>query len=219
MTRILRAKVGAAFFAVALAFALSPAAPAHATSPDDTLRHHVVVRLMRHAGVEHLSRIEVHVVNGVVTMRGEWPNAALKRDLGGVVASVPGVRVIDDHTTVSASAAPAPQKNPCPPGTIAYREGSASGTTSTRCVAAPACGAPQTRDASGQCVCPSGPIAYREGSASGATSTRCIAAPACGAPQTRDASGQCVCPAGTIAYREGNASGATSTRCLPAPVK
>ena len=189
------------FGALLLVLAVALPAAAQSTSPDDLLRFHVVSRVVEHLGAAAASRLDVHVANGTVTLRGALPKIETKRNLTGAIAAIPGVRVIDDRTHVADPKHPSAH-SPCPPGTIAYRNGNDS---SVHCIPAPACAPEQTRNAiSGACECPAGKVAYRNGTDN---TVRCVAltVPPCGAEQTRSATtGQCECPPGKTAYRNGN---------------
>jgi hypothetical protein len=101
----------------------------------------------------------------------------------------------------------------CPPGQLAYK----SGTDGlVKCIAAPACGPEQSRNAAGQCVCPAGTIAVRHGSEM--DKPKCVPAEPCVAGLTRDATtGECRCPPGQMAYRSGNGVGAKCIATQPCP--
>ncbi len=196
------------FGALVVILAVAIPVAAQSTNPDDAVRFHVVSRVVEHVGHVTAARLDVHVARGVVTVRGVLPKAETKRALAASLASIPGVRAIDDRTTLAD-----PRPMACPPGTIAYRSGN---ETKVRCLPAPPCGPEQTRDAvSGHCECPPGKVAYRNGSDN---TVRCIALPACGPEQTRSTTtGQCECPPGKVGYRNGNDPNAVTICIAAAP--
>jgi hypothetical protein len=92
----------------------------------------------------------------------------------------------------------------CPPGRIAYTDGT---SMTVKCVRAPACGAQQSRNAAGQCVCPPGKVVVRHGAEP--DKVQCVTTPPCASGQTRDAqTGECRCLPGQMAYRSGSGGGA-----------
>lgn len=92
----------------------------------------------------------------------------------------------------------------CPPGTIAVRHG--ADPDKMQCEPASPCAAGQSRDArSGECRCPPGQLAYRSG---GGGAPKCVAARSCPPGIKRDAAtGQCQCPPGTRVYWDGAGGG------------
>jgi hypothetical protein len=110
-----------------------------------------------------------------------------------------------------ARGATASRTGTCPPGQLAYRDGT---HLAIQCLPAPPCGAEQTRDADGRCVCPPGKVAVRHGAEP--TAAQCVAAPPCADGQTRDAqTGECRCPTGQIAYRSGSGGVKCVAACPP----
>lgn len=118
--------------------------------------------------------------------------------------------------TSTAGATPpeaASRSGKCPPGTVAYTDG---GSLAVKCVAAPACAPPQTRDAAGRCVCPPGKVAVRHGAEP--HQVQCVEPPPCGAGLARDAStGECRCPPGQQLYRRGSGGPPQCVAAKPCP--
>lgn len=134
----------------------------------------------------------------------------------GVVAVLAYAPAADAASTgIGASDAPsrlpqaATRLGACPPGQVAYRDGT---SLAVKCVPLPDCGAEQTRNADGKCVCPPGKIAVRHGAEP--HSAQCVTAPPCGPGQIRDAqTGECRCPPGQLIYRSG---GGGPPKCIAA---
>ncbi len=141
------------------------------------------------------------------------PNwSSMNRSAAPAPASAPGVAA--PALAAAASAAPdtgipvastrpveaAAQPGKCPPGRVAYTEGT---SRVVKCLPAPSCGPGQARNSAGACVCPAGQVAVRRGSEP--QTVQCVAAPPCGSDQTRDAeTGECRCPPGQQSYRRGS---------------
>ena len=109
--------------------------------------------------------------------------------------------------TPAPAAAPDAAARPCPPGSLAYRDGAGS---PVRCLAPTDCQPPLHISRDGRCTCPPGSTEYRDGS-SGA-GVKCVASPNCPPGQQRDVRGQCRCQDGGLPYRDGS----SDARCLPA---
>jgi osmotically-inducible protein OsmY len=94
----------AAFVAVAIAVAACTTTQSASRQVDDNEIHAAVSARLTTARFSNILNIDINVTNGIVTLAGEVPNAAVKADAGHEARAVKGVVRVNNELQVKVPA-------------------------------------------------------------------------------------------------------------------